>query len=106
MTKPIVEIYARKDCSLCKLQDCILCEEARSVIAKVYEDVPFQLKEVDIDSSEDLMRVYMGEIPTVFINGKKVFKYKVDEAEFRKKVRKEIIKAGISRLSAKKEHYS
>ncbi|OGP17436.1 MAG: hypothetical protein A2V21_301995 [Deltaproteobacteria bacterium GWC2_55_46] len=102
---PLIEVYARKDCALCKLQGCALCMEALSVIGKVSQDVPFQCKEVDIDSSDDLMRKYTGEIPTVFINGKKAFKYKVDEAEFRKKVRKEIIKAGIFRLS-KKERYS
>lgn len=104
MTKPIVEVYARKDCSLCKLRGCALCTDALSIVGKVNREVPFQFKEVDIDLSEDLARRYAGEIPTVFINGKKAFKYKVDEAEFRKQVRKEIIKAGISRLS-KKEHF-
>ncbi len=106
MTKPIVEVYARKDCSLCKQRGCALCAEALDIVGKVNLDVPFLVKEVDIDLSEDLARRYVGEIPTVFINGKKAFKYKVDEAEFRKQVRKEIIKAGISRLISKKEHFS
>ena len=77
-----------------------------NIVGKVNLEVPFQFKEVDIDLSEDLARRYVGEIPTIFINGKKAFKYKVDEAEFRKQVRKEIIKAGISKLYSKKEHFS
>ncbi len=80
--------------------------EARDVIAKVGEDIPFQLKDVDIEANEDLYRRFKEDIPTVFINGKKAFKYKVDESEFRKLVRKEFIKAGIMRLWNKKQHYS
>lgn len=102
MSKPIVEVYARKDCKLCALaKDCAMCREAMEVVGRALLDMPFQMKEVDIDASEDLLRRFSGEIPTVFINGKKAFKYKVDEAEFRKRVRKEFIKAGITRLLKK-----
>ncbi|MBW7956665.1 MAG: glutaredoxin family protein [Deltaproteobacteria bacterium] len=102
MTKPTtVELYALEDCTLCAVDDCALCKDARSIIGRASRELPFEFKEVGIDSSEDLLRRYKGEIPTVFINGKKVFKYKVDEAEFKKRVRKEIIKAGISRIAKK-----
>lgn len=101
MTKPTVELYALEDCSLCALDDCALCREAEGIIDRAGQELPFQFKKVGIDTSEDLLRRYKGEIPTVFINGKKVFKYKVDEAEFKKRIRKEIIKAGITRLSKK-----
>ncbi len=107
MTKFLVEVYARKDCSLCGLEEpCTLCKEAMEIIGRVSNEVPFQFKEVDIDASDDLNRRYSEDIPTIFINGKKAFKFKVDEAEFRKKVRKELIKAGISRLWNKKHHYT
>jgi glutaredoxin len=102
MTKPIVELYARKDCSLCNMPGCTLCKEAVDVIGRVSGEMAFTCKEVDIDASEDLARRFKGEIPTIFLNGKKVFKYKVEEAEFKKKVRNEIIKAGISRLRNKR----
>lgn len=104
MTKPIVEVYARKDCALCALEsDCALCKEALEMIGRVNTEIPFDWKEVDIDASEDLMRRFREDLPTIYINGKKAFKYKVDEAEFRKKIRKEIIKAGLSRLSKSKK---
>ncbi|TAN60174.1 glutaredoxin family protein [bacterium] len=109
MTKLLVEVYARKDCSLCTVavkKGCVLCKEARDTISKVNEEIPFQFKEVDILVNDELHRIFKEDIPTVFINGKKAFKFKVDEVEFRKKVRREIIKAGIMRLWTKKQHYS
>jgi glutaredoxin len=108
MTKPIVEVYARKDCSFCgfaKEAICTICTEARDLIRRVGLDMPFHFKEVDVSSSEDLFRRFKDDIPTVFINGAKAFKFKVDEAEFRKKLRIEFIKAGIKRLNIKKQRY-
>ncbi len=70
------------------------------------EDIPFQFREIDISSSEELFRRYKEDIPTIFINGRKAFKFKVDEAEFRKRIRKEIIRAGLLKLWNKKQHYS
>lgn len=107
MSNLLVEVYTKKDCnSFCKFykDKCALCRDAIEIIFKVNSEIPFDFKEVDIDSSEELNRAYREDIPTVFINGKKAFKFKVDENEFRKKVRKEIIKAGLMRL--RKQHYS
>ncbi len=93
MSVPVVEIYAKKGCGLCK--------EVKEVIGKVRQEIPFNFKEVDISTNEDLFRMYNDHVPVVYINGKKAFKFKVDELEFKKKVRKEIIKAGIMRLWSK-----
>ncbi|MDH4227696.1 MAG: glutaredoxin family protein [Deltaproteobacteria bacterium] len=93
MASPVVEVYARTGCCLCK--------EAKKIIGRVKTEIPFSFKEVDIASSEDLLRRYTDHVPTVFINGKKAFKFKVDEGEFKKKVRREIIKAGLTKASLK-----
>ncbi|MBI5047888.1 MAG: glutaredoxin family protein [Deltaproteobacteria bacterium] len=93
-----VEIYSKKGCCLCK--------KAKELISKVNAEVPFSFKEVDITASEDLFRKYKEDIPIIFINGKKAFKFKVDEIEFRKKVRIEQIKSRLSKLCDKKEHFS
>lgn len=98
MANLVVKVYRKKGCSL--------CTKASKVIGKVNEDMPFELREVDITLSEDLARRYGENIPMVFINGTKAFKYKVDEGEFRKKVRKEFIKAGLSKLNRKAVHYT
>ena len=93
-----VEIYSKKDCCLCK--------KAKELIDKVNSEVPFSFKEVDIAASEDLFRKYKEDIPIIFINGKKAFKFKVDENEFRKKIRRELIKNSLSKLWNKREHFS
>src|SRR4030067_1112487 len=98
MTKLLVEFYARGDCALCKVKrPCTLCMEARSIMDTVGKEVPFELKEIDIASSDDLNRRYSAHIPTIFISGKKVFKFKVEEEEVRRGGRKEVIKDGIAR---------
>lgn len=110
MTKLIVEVYARKDCKRCalfgKTPGCVLCQDVKDIVDRVMGEIPFQFKEVDICSSEDLNRRYREDIPTIFINGKKAFKFKIDEAEFKRRLRKEMIKDGIQRLWEKKQHYS
>lgn len=111
MSKLLVEVYARTDCSPCenhkkpgvKKSRCEMCVDARKIIGRVNGDIPFVFREVDICTSDDLFRRYREDIPTVFINGQKAFKFKVDETEFRKRVKKELIKAGLKRLGAKKE---
>ena len=98
MANLVVKVYRKKGCTL--------CTKASKVIGRVNEEMPFELREVDITLSDDLARRYGDNIPMVFINGTKAFKYKVDEGEFRKKVRKEFIKAGLSKLSSKRVHYT
>ena len=89
-----VEIYSKKD--------CCLCDKVKELINKVGLEVPFSYKEVDIADNEELLRKYERDIPLVFINGKKAFKFRVDEVEFRKKLRIELIKSSLSRMWSKK----
>ncbi|MBI5232841.1 MAG: glutaredoxin family protein [Deltaproteobacteria bacterium] len=97
MRNLIVEFYGRKDCAQCR--------DVSLVIGKVKRDIPFQLKEIDITANEDLLRRFKEDIPMVFINGKKAFKFRIDETEFRRCVRKEFIRTGMLRLWTKKEHF-
>jgi hypothetical protein len=41
---------------------------------------------VDIDQGEDLRQKFNDEVPVVFINGRKAFKYSMDEEEFLRKL--------------------
>lgn len=93
-----VEIYSKRGCCLCK--------KARKLLDKVNADMPFTFKEVDISASEDLLRKYKEDTPLVFINGKKAFKFKIDEIEFRKRLRIEQIKDRLSQLWDKKTHFT
>jgi hypothetical protein len=42
---------------------------------------------VDVDSDEDLRRRFSDEVPVIFIDNKKAFKYRMDEREFLRRLR-------------------
>jgi glutaredoxin len=42
----------------------------------------FQWREVDVDTDDELRRQFTDEVPVVFIDGHKAFKYRMDEREF------------------------
>ncbi|MBI5892910.1 MAG: glutaredoxin family protein [Deltaproteobacteria bacterium] len=90
----MVEIYSRNGCCLCK--------EAKDVINRVSKDMAFSFKEVDISINAELSRRFERDIPAVFINGKKSFKFRVDEAELRKRLRREIIRSALLKRCSKK----
>jgi len=75
-----IDIYSRPDCHL--------CDEAKAVIERVQQRCPFALRTINIDEDPALVTAYGNEIPVVFINGNKAFKYHVDETEFEKKVKR------------------
>jgi glutaredoxin len=57
--------------------DCCLCDEMKTVIRRVAERTPLDVEEIDIDSSADLRQKYGEEVPVLFINGRKAFKYRL-----------------------------
>ncbi len=75
-----IEIYSRPGCHL--------CDEAKEVINRVRLRFPFTLRVINIETDPDLEKIYREQIPVVFINGNKAFKYHVDERELEKKVKK------------------
>jgi glutaredoxin len=75
-----IEIYSRPGCHL--------CDEAKEVIERVGRRFPFALSVINIETDPELERLYGEQIPVVFINGNKAFKYRVDEAELEKKAKK------------------
>jgi glutaredoxin len=69
-----VVVYSRKGCHL--------CDVVKETLAQVQSKVDFQWREVDIDADPELQRKYTDEVPVVFIDGRKAFKYRVDGREF------------------------
>lgn len=61
---------------------CHLCEEVKTQLGKLRAHYPFELREVNIVQDAQLYEKYKDEIPVVFINGRKAFKYRLDEKEF------------------------
>jgi glutaredoxin len=76
-----VVLYARAGCHL--------CDEARAVIEAVRRRTPFAFVEVDIETSDDLLRDYAIRIPVVTLDGEERFEIAVDAAELEAAVREE-----------------
>jgi len=62
--------------------DCHLCHEMKGTVQRVLRDrAGMALEEIDISSDPVLLHRYGLEIPVLMIDGKKVAKYRVTEAE-------------------------
>ncbi len=59
------------------------------MVRDVAEEVPLEVEEVDVDSEPDLREKYGGEVPVLFIDGRKAFKYRVAARELKKKLRQQ-----------------
>lgn len=57
---------------------CHLCEEARSLIEQVAEEVPLELVEVDIESDDRMHARFLERIPVVEHDGEIWFELEVD----------------------------
>jgi glutaredoxin len=66
-------------------QGCCLCDEAKAVLAAVRREIPFELSEIDIESTPELLATYGERIPFVTIDGRPAFKFRVDEAALRRR---------------------
>lgn len=56
------------------------------VVEEVGRSVPLELFVVDIDTDEDLRRLYDWEVPVLEIDGRKAFKYRVGARDLRKRL--------------------
>jgi glutaredoxin len=63
---------------------CHLCDEARSVVATVRRERPFELREVDISSDPSLNKSYGERIPVVEVDGEEAFEFVVEPEELRR----------------------
>ena len=67
-------------------EGCCLCEEMKEAIRKVAADAPLDLEEIDVDAAADLKEAYGEEVPVLFVNGRKAFKYRVTVRELKQKL--------------------
>jgi glutaredoxin len=66
--------------------NCCLCDEMKDAIRQIEKQYPLILQEIDIDSSSELQEKYGTEVPVLFINGRKAFKYRVTARELAKRL--------------------
>jgi hypothetical protein len=67
---------------------CHLCHEMRLVVERVVRDLgtAARIDEVDIEGDDALEARYGSEIPVLLINGKRAAKYRVSEADLRRRL--------------------
>jgi glutaredoxin len=65
---------------------CHLCDVAKDVLEQQRGLLAFELRQVDISGDEELERSYREQIPVVFVDGRKAFKYRVDPLELARRV--------------------
>ncbi len=73
-SQPVVTFYTRKGCHL--------CDVARAEVERLRGEAHFSLEIIDIDTDEELRRKFNDEVPVIFINGRKAFKYRVEARRF------------------------
>ncbi len=59
------------------------------MVRDVAEEIPLEVEEVDVDSGPDLREKFGDEVPVLFIDGRKAFKYRVVARELKKKLRQQ-----------------
>ncbi|HEX5017899.1 MAG TPA: glutaredoxin family protein [Actinomycetes bacterium] len=63
---------------------CHLCDEARTVIERVAEDLGCGWQEVDITTDADLQAKWWEQIPVTLVDGVQHDYWRVDETRLRK----------------------
>jgi len=75
-------LYTRRDCELCREMEEILEAELPRFEAK--------LQRVEIDGDSALEASYGQEVPVLFVNSRKAFKFRCTPKELRKRLLREV----------------
>ncbi len=73
-----VIVYSRKGCHLCEI--------VKETLHKLERRGGFKWHEVDVENDTELRRRFTDEVPVVFIDGRKAFKYRMNETDFLRKL--------------------
>jgi glutaredoxin len=66
---------------------CCLCDTVKTQLAKLQSKKPFEITEINILDDPEAYAEFHQQIPVVFIDGRKAFKYHLDEAEFLRRLK-------------------
>ena len=67
---------------------CHLCEEAKAEMIAADCAESYTLEKINIESDATLKELYGWEIPVIFINGVKAFKYRLTSKDFKSKLKR------------------
>ena len=63
-------------------EGCHLCDVVKDTLKQMEGEAEFRWQVVDIDGDPELREKYNEEVPVVFIDGRKAFKYHMDGRQF------------------------
>jgi hypothetical protein len=63
----------------------------KDAIEQVAAKIPLQLEEVDVDRRADLRQRFGSQVPVLWIDGRKAFKYRVTAKELERRLRRGVI---------------
>ena len=66
---------------------CCLCDEVKARLGALRSTHPFAFREVNILEDAAAFEQFHDQIPAVFIDGRKAFKYHFDEKKFLRRLR-------------------
>jgi glutaredoxin len=69
-----VVVYSREGCHL--------CDVVKETLVELQGGRDFVWRDVDIDGDAELRQRFNEEVPVVFIDGRKAFKYRMGRDEF------------------------
>ena len=75
-------LYGRADCELCHEMEILVERETARFEAR--------LEKIDIDGDPELKQRFNLEVPVLFVNGRKAFKYRCTARELRKRLSREV----------------
>ena len=75
---------------------CCLCDTVKAQLNRLKAAHPFELREVNILEDSAAYEKFQVEIPVVFIDGRKAFKYHLDEKDFLRRLESRKEQGGVS----------
>jgi len=70
--------------------DCPLCHEMEAVIAAELPKFDAHIRRIEIDGDAGLEARFGTEVPVLFVNDRKAFKYRCTPAELRQRLAREV----------------
>ena len=86
MTQSLHRKVARCEVVVYSKPGCCLCDDVKGQLRKLQQSHSFDWREVNILDDPETFSEFSDQIPVIFINGRKAFKYHLDEPQFIRKL--------------------
>jgi glutaredoxin len=67
---------------------CTLCDDAKATLLAFCDELALEVLEIDITTDPRLYEAFQEEIPVAYLDGRKLFKYRVDPALLRRQLQR------------------